>query len=198
MAAAPNIFRRFAASVRGVAAIEFALVLPFLLVLFLASFDAGNAITIYMKVRSATFALAAITNTYGNGTNNDSIQATDMTTITSATAAVLAPYSSAPTVVTITQIKAASATSATVSWSYSVNGTAYTQGSSWTKLPSQLTSTNSCGSYPCYLIFAEVKYTFTPSFGYFVTGQITLYDNVYVVPRKTTCIAYVPQTGTTC
>ena len=194
--AAANIFRRFAASVRGVAAIEFALVLPFLLLVFLASFDAGNAITIYIKVRSATFALAAITNTYNN--SNDTIQATDMTTIVSATSAVLAPYSSTPIVVTITQIKATSSTAATVSWSSSLNGTAYTQGSPWTKFPSQLTSTNSCNSYPCYLIFAEVKYTFTPSFGYFVTGPIALYDNVYVAPRSSICIAYVPQTGSTC
>ncbi len=194
--AAASIFRRFAASVRGVAAIEFALVLPFLLLVFLASFDAGNAISIYIKVRSATFALAAITNTYNN--SNDTIQATDMTTIVSATSAVLAPYSSTPIVVTITQIKATSSTAATVSWSSSLNGTAYTQGSPWTKFPSQLTSTNSCNSYPCYLIFAEVKYTFTPSFGYFVTGPIALYDNVYVAPRSSICIAYVPQTGSTC
>jgi Flp pilus assembly protein TadG len=198
--AAASVFHRFAASRRGVAAVEFALVLPFLLATLLASFDAGNAIAIYMKVRSATFALAAITNTYTNSSDptNDPIQAADMSSITSATSAVLAPYSSAPAVIKITQIKAASSTSATVSWSYSVNGTAYTKGSPWTKFPSQLTSTNSCNSYPCYLIFAEVAYTFTPSFGYFITGPIVLSDNVYVAPRSSTCVAYVPITGTTC
>lgn len=196
MMAARSVFRRFAASTRGVAAIEFALVLPFLLLLLLASFDAGNAIAVYMKVRSATFTLAAITNQYNN--TNYPIQAADMTGITSATSAVLAPYPSAPTVVIISQIKATSSSSASVSWSYSVNGTAYTQGAPWTKFPSQLTSTNSCNSYPCYLIFAEVKYTFTPSFGYFITGPIVLSDNLYAVPRSSTCVAYVPQTGTTC
>jgi Flp pilus assembly protein TadG len=196
MAAAGNIYRQFAGSVRGVAAVEFAVVLPVLLLLLLATFDAGNAIVVYMKVRSATFTLAAITNQYNNG--SDPIQATDMTAITSATSAVLAPFSSAPTVATITQIKATSASSATVSWSYSLNGTAYTQGSPWTRLPSQLTSSNSCNSYPCYLIFAEVQYTFTPSFGYFITGSLSLYDNLYVAPRSSTCVAYVPQTGGTC
>jgi Flp pilus assembly protein TadG len=190
-----TICRRFVASTRAVAAIEFAMILPVFLTMLLATFDAGNAITIYMKVRAATFALAAMTNQYNNGT--DPIQSTDMTGITNATSAVLAPYSSAPTVVTISQIKAVSATSAIVSWSYSLNGTAYTAGTPWTKLPSQLVSTNSCGSYPCYLIFAEVSYTFTPSFGYFVTGPIVLYDNLYVAPRSSTCVEYVPQ-STTC
>jgi Flp pilus assembly protein TadG len=192
MAAAANVYRRFVASVRGVAAIEFALVLPVLLLLFLASFDAGNAIAVYMKVRSATFTLAAITNQYNN--TDDPIQASDMTAITQATSAVLAPYSSTPIVVTITQVQATSATKATVSWSYSLNGTAYAVGSPWTKFPSQLTTTNPCNSYTsCYLIFAEVTYTYTPAFGYFVTGPILLSDNLYVIPRSSVCIVYVPQ-----
>jgi Flp pilus assembly protein TadG len=194
MTAPANIFRRFASSNRGVAAIEFALVLPVMLLLLLASFDAGNAISIYMKVRAASFTLAAITNQYNS--TNDPIQAADMQAITGATAAVLAPYSSTPVVATITQIKVISATSAKVSWSYSLNGTAYTAGATWASLPTRLVSTNSCNSYPCYLIFAEVKYTFTPSFGYFVTGPLVLSDNLYTVPRSSVCVVYVPQSAT--
>jgi Flp pilus assembly protein TadG len=60
----PGICRRFAAADRGVAAIEFAIILPVLLIMLLATFDAGRAIAIYMKVRSATYTLAAITNQY--------------------------------------------------------------------------------------------------------------------------------------
>jgi Flp pilus assembly protein TadG len=190
-----TIGRRFVAERRGVAAIEFAIVLPMLLILLLATFDAGRAIAIYMKVRAATFALAAITNQY---TILDPIQSTDMQTITGATSAVLAPYSSSPTVVTITQVKQTSATNAVVSWSYSVNGTAYSAGTTWTRLPTGLTTNNACGSYPCYFIFAEVAYTFTPSFGYFITGPLTLSDNLYATPRSSTCVPYVPVTGTTC
>jgi Flp pilus assembly protein TadG len=190
-----TIGRRFVAERRGVAAIEFAIVLPMLLILLLATFDAGRAIAIYMKVRAATFALAAITNQY---TILDPIQSTDMQTITGATSAVLAPYSSSPTVVTITQVKQTSATNAVVSWSYSVNGIAYSAGTTWTRLPTGLTTNNACGSYPCYFIFAEVAYTFAPSFGYFITGPLTLSDNLYATPRSSTCIPYVPVTGTTC
>jgi Flp pilus assembly protein TadG len=194
MTAPANIFRRFASSNRGVAAIEFALVLPVMLLLLLASFDAGNAISIYMKVRAASFTLAAIANQYNS--TNDPIQAADMQAITGATSAVLAPYSSTPVVATVTQIKVISATSAQVSWSYSLNGTAYTAGAPWASLPTRLVSTNSCNSYPCYLIFAEVKYTFTPSFGYFVTGPLVLSDNLYTVPRSSVCVVYVPQSAT--
>jgi Flp pilus assembly protein TadG len=191
-----TIGRRFAGAERGVAAIEFAAVFPMLLILALGTFDAGRAIAIYMKVRAATFTLAAITNQYNSTT--DPIQSADMTAITGATAVVLAPYPSSPTVVKITQIQQTSATQAIVSWSYAVNGTAYTAGTPWTRLPSALTTSNACGSYPCYFIFAEVSYTFTPSFGYFITGPLTFSDNLYATPRTSSCITYIPITGTTC
>ena len=88
----------------------------------MATFDAGRAIAIYMKVRAATYTLASITNQYSMSAP---IQSTDMTAITGATAAVLAPYPSAPATVTITQIKQTTSSQATVNWSYSLNGTAY-------------------------------------------------------------------------
>lgn len=194
MKARLRICRRFVASTRGVAAIEFAIILPVLLLMLLATFDAGRAVAIYMKVRSATYTLAAITNQYSM---TAPIQSTDMQAITGATAAVLAPYPSAPAIVTITQIKQTSSSQATVSWSYSLNGTAYGRGSTWSSLPSGLSTNKACSGtgYPCYLIFAEVKYLYTPSFGYFVIGTLTFSDNLYATPRSSTCIPYVPITG---
>lgn len=184
-----NIFRRFVTSRRGVAAIEFAMIMPVLLILFLTSFDAGNGIAVYMKVRSATYVLAAITNTYGTGTNWQ-ISSTAMTGITNATAKVLAPYPSAPAVVTISQIEATSNANATVSWSYSVNGTALAAGSSYTSLPPNFAQDSCGGTYPCYLILSSVSYTYTPEFGAFFTGPLTFSDSLYVTPRISECIQY--------
>jgi Flp pilus assembly protein TadG len=183
-----STFRRFVDSSRGLAAIEFAMIMPVILLLFLGSFDAGNAIAVYMKVRSATFSLAAITNQYGIG--NASISPATMTAITGATSAILAPYSNTPTVIVISQIKATSSANAVVSWSYSVNGTALTSGAAYNGLPTSFAS-NSCGGvYPCYVILASVSYSFTPSFGAFLTGPINLADSLYVTPRISTCVQY--------
>jgi Flp pilus assembly protein TadG len=193
MAALTKLCRRFAASTRGIAAVEFAMIVPVLLILFLASFDAGRAIAIYMKVRAATFTLASITNQYTTSSNG--IQTATMTAITGSSSAVLAPFSNAPIVEKITQIKATSLTAATVSWSYALNGTAYSAGATWT-LPTQFTTTtggvsgSACNSYPCYYIHAEVAYTYTPIFGAFLTGPITLQDQVYVTPRASICVQY--------
>ncbi len=123
-----------------------------------------------------------------------------MTAITGASAAVLAPYSSSPVVVVISQlsISAGAKTTATVDWSATLNGTALAKGSSVTLPTSIASSTNTCGTYPCYLIFGQVSYTYNPTFGYFAKGGITLSDSVYVAPRSSTCIPYVPVTGATC
>lgn len=184
--------RRFADSTRGVAALEFAMIMPVLMLLFLGTYDAENAICIYAKVRSATYSLGAITNQYGSATNS-TISTATMTAITNAVSAILAPYSSTPTVIVISQIMATSKTKATVSWSYAVNGTALTQGSSFTGLPANFVQ-NSCAnvstSNACYAIYAQVSYTFTPTFGAFVTGPITLSDSIFTTPRISQCVVY--------
>ncbi|MGA2892592.1 MAG: TadE/TadG family type IV pilus assembly protein [Xanthobacteraceae bacterium] len=182
---ARRLYRRFAAARRGMAAIEFAMILPILMVLFLGTFDGGRAIAIYMKVRSATYALDAITNQY------TTISSTVMSSILCAITQMMAPYSSTPAVITISQITISGSGVPTVSWSASQGGTARTVGSSIT-IPTALKVDNS------YLIFAEVSYTFTPMYGYFSAGAINFSDNLYVTPRSSTCIVYTPQTGTTC
>lgn len=184
--------RRFVDSTRAVAAIEFAMIMPVLMLLFLGTYDAENAICIYTKVRSATYSLAAITNQYGIATNS-TISTSTMTSITGAVSAIVAPYSSTPTKIVISQIKATSNTNATVSWSYAVNTTALTPGTTFSGLPANFVQ-NSCSnvssSNACYAIYAQVSYTFTPSFGQFVTGPITLSDSIFTTPRVSQCVQY--------
>jgi Flp pilus assembly protein TadG len=182
-----NTVRRFAASARGIAAVEFALVSPMLLLLLLGSIDAGRAVAIYMKVRSATYVVDSIANQYS------AIQDTDMQTILGATSKVLSPYPSAPVVVVISQVKVVTGGAATVTWSDTLNGTARAVGSS-VSIPANLAvptppyNASTCSAYPCYLVLGEVRYTYTPMFGYFIAGAITLSDKLYVTPRNVNCI----------
>ncbi|MGO9359949.1 MAG: TadE/TadG family type IV pilus assembly protein [Xanthobacteraceae bacterium] len=179
MSATGNLGRRFAESTRGVAAVEFAMVLPVLAVMFLASFDGGRGIAVYMKVRAATYTVDAITNQY------QTIHDTDMQAILGATAAVLAPYPSGTTAVTVTQIAIDASGNATVSWSDTQGGTAHTKGAP-ISVPSTLIVKSS------YLIFGEVSYKYTPMFGYFGNGSaVNLSDNLYVMPRSVASITRI-------
>jgi Flp pilus assembly protein TadG len=164
------IFRRFVASRSAVSGIEFAMILPILLMLLLGFYDAGTAIAIYTKTRFATSTLAQITNQYAT------IHDSDMSLILAATSTVLAPYPSTPVVSSVSQITISSTGVATVSWSTSLMA-----GSSFA-LPAALAIPSS------YLIYAQVSYTFTPSFSYFVSGPITLSDSLYVSPRNSPSI----------
>ncbi len=189
MTASGHLCRRFIASTRAVAAIEFSIVLPVLMLIFLGTFDAGRAIAIYMKVRSATFTIDAITNQY------TTVQDSDLQSITGAAAVILAPYSSTPAVVTVTQVKISSANNGTVSWSYSLGGSARSKGSAVTT-PGTL---GTCSSYPCYLILGEVSYTYAPMFGFLTTAvNFTLSDNLFTTPRSSKCVLYPSQSVTSC
>ena len=180
------VARRFSASTRGLAAVEFALIIPMLLVLLLGSIDAGRAMAIYVKVRSASYTLDAVTNQY------TTIHDSDMQQILGAAAVILSPYPTSPVSVVVSQVSLDDKGNGTVSWSDTLNGTARAVNSAVT-IPASLASSkppnNACNAYPCYFILGEVTYRYTPMFGYFITGPITLSDSLFVTPRTAASIA---------
>jgi Flp pilus assembly protein TadG len=190
-----SILRHFIASTRGLAAIEFAIIMPVLLILFLSSIDAGRVVAIYMKVRSATYTLDTITNICGDVQNGGQCQTpittTGMQQIVAAAATVLSPYSSAPAIITVSQLSINASGQAAVSWSYSLNGTALAPGTSVTLPATLATAIETSSTFPQYLIFGQVSYQYTPIFTYFVSSSITLSDSLYAAPRNATCIVYL-------
>ena len=176
--------RFFAAAKQGVAAVEFALILPILVVMLLATFDGGRAIAAYMKMRAATYALASITNQYST------IQLVDMTAILGATSVVMAPYSSGSPGVKISQVKINSSGVATIEWSAAQGTTARSVGS-------PISPPSGMAVNGAYLVLAEVSYTYVPLFGFFASSSgITFSDSLYVTPRSVKCVVYVPQSST--
>jgi Flp pilus assembly protein TadG len=193
-----GLYRRFLASTRGVIAIEFALVFPMLVVLLLGSIDAGRAIAIYMKVRAAAYALDAMANQY------QSVQDGDLQLIAGAAATILAPYPSGPTGVRISQVEITTG-GPIVAWSYGISLTPYTynvsnnlsppgtlnnSSGSNTTCPTTSYTTGNVNGNGCYLLLAEVKYTYTPWFVQFITGSITLADSIWLAPRNSLCVQY--------
>jgi len=176
--------RRFAAASQGVAAVEFALVLPVIVVILLATFDGGRAVAAYMKMRAATYALASITNQYAT------IQSADMTDILGAISVVMAPYTSSTPAVKISQVKISNSGVSTIEWSAAQGTTARAANSSISP-PSAMVINGA------YLILAEVSYTYVPLFGYFGSSTgITFSDSLYVTPRSVKCVVYVPSSST--
>jgi Flp pilus assembly protein TadG len=171
--------RDFRGDSRGAAGLEFALILPFALVLFTGAVTYGDAIAIERK---ATLTARTVTDLV---TQYQSISKADLQTILdSASSAIVAPYSAAPLVVTVSQVITDSNRKATILWTQSTTGAvdAHKPGDT-VSLPTQIDTPQA--SY----IWGEVAYTYTPTIGYQVTGPLVLTDQTYMSPRL---VAQIP------
>lgn len=171
-------WRTFRGDRRGVAAVEFALILPVMLAVYLGGIQIGEGFTIDIKVTEVAHSVADIASQY------ISIDNSDMAGILNASAQIIAPYSPSKIVVTVSEVTTNSSGVATVTWSDSLNGTARTVGTTIT-LPTSLKIAN------ISLILGEVSYTYTPAIGYVVTGNFVLKDSYYLLPRLSNSVTRV-------
>jgi Flp pilus assembly protein TadG len=161
----------------GMAAVEFAVILPFMLVAYLGGVEIGDGVAINRKVAITTHAVADLASRY-----NVPIQNSDSATILGAASTIIAPYATGPLAVTVSEVAVDSKGNATIAWSDTLHGTAHTVGSPVT-LPGTL---NIPGAY---YVLGEVTYTYTPTLGYVMTGNFPLSGQIFMSPRESTCIS---------
>jgi Flp pilus assembly protein TadG len=161
---------RCAQDERGVSAVEFALLLPLMVTLYLGGVEVSQGLTIDRKVTLVARTVADLAAQASTITN------ADMNNILDASTAVMLPYSVDKAKVTVSQVSIDANGKATIAWSSSKNGTARTQGSTIT-LPAALNIANSS------LIWGEVSYEYKPVIGYVITGTMNLTDQIYMRPR---------------
>lgn len=166
---------RFCGENRAVAAVEFAMLLPVLVSLYLGAVELSRGIAADRKVTLVAHALADLSTQYTN------IADTDMTNILNASAAIMAPYAVSSLQAVVSELSIDAKGQATVVWSDTLNGTARSVGQVVT-IPSALAVPNT------YLIFGETTYNYNPVFGYVITGTLALKDQIYMQPRQSVCV----------
>jgi Flp pilus assembly protein TadG len=170
---AKRFFRR-GENEEGIAATEFALVLPVALVLFTGVFTYGMVNDINRKV---TITARTITDLVAQCS---ALTTADMQTLLNATAQVMVPFSGTSTGVIISEIKIPPSNGTpTIAWSVGQNATAYPTGQAVT-VPSGITTGT---TQTTYLVWGHVTYTYTPAIGYKVTGPFLLSDDFFINPR---------------
>ena len=167
---------RLAGDERGVSAVEFAMLLPLMLALYLGAVEISQGIAADRKVTLTARTVADLVSQV------TSINNSNMTNSLNASAAVMVPYSSSNLKVTVSSITIDSQGAATFAWSDTLNGTARAVGSSVT-LPTALNVASTS------LIWSEVQYTYKPTIGYVVSGTLTLKDQIYMRPRLSDSVA---------
>jgi Flp pilus assembly protein TadG len=164
--------RRFARDERGVSAVEFALLSPLMIGLYLGCVELSQGIGIDRKVTLTAGAMANL------AAQVSTISTSDMSNILAASSSVMAPYSTGPLTITLSCLNIDDKSAVKVKWSVTQGGTARAVGSS-VVIPAALIVPNT------QLLFSEVAYAYKPIIGYTITGTLTLSDKMYMSPRIT-------------
>jgi Flp pilus assembly protein TadG len=161
---------------RGIAATEFAIIVPMMLVLFFGTVEFSSGVAVDRKVTLMARTLSDLTS------QNISVTDAQFTNFFNASSAIMTPYSSTPVKSTISELYIDPATLvARVQWS---KGAAPRGTGSLVTIPTALATGGS------YLIFSEVSYAFVPTVGYVLKSSITLKDFSYTRPRQSLCVMY--------
>jgi Flp pilus assembly protein TadG len=166
----------------GFAAVEFALIVPIMLVLFFGTVEISNGVAVYRKVTLMAHTLSDLTS------QSLSVQDSDLTNFFAASTGIMTPYSTTPISQTITEIWINPSLQARVQWS---SGSAAQAPGTVVTVPASLAIANT------YVIHSQVSYLYTPAVGYVMSkAGVTLSDFAYTRPRQSTCVLY--DTQTTC
>jgi Flp pilus assembly protein TadG len=147
---------------RGVGAIEFALVAPVLVVLYIGSLEVSVAMSVNKKLARATSTVADIL-TQGSSTTKD-----ELTTMVGVAHSIMAPFDPAPVDIRISNIRIDEDGVARVAWSWKPNGNngeiAYLVNS-LTDVPDTMRTPNT------YLLRTEIDYRHSMITSFPITGR---------------------------
>ena len=163
-------FSGFARDRRGVSAVEFAMIAPLMIGLYLGCVELSSGIAAQRKVSQTSSTLARLMSQL------PTISASDMTDLLTASTSIMAPYSSANLSVTVSCLRIDAGGKVTVAWSAAQNGSTRATGSP-VSIPSSLVVNSS------QLLLAEATYAYTPTVAYTITGTLKLSDHMYMRPR---------------
>jgi Flp pilus assembly protein TadG len=175
-AALRRLIRRFGGSRRGVAAVEFAMILPAMLAIYFGIVETGQGVMIDRKVTQLTRSLADLT------AQSSTISNTERDNIFDAALTVMMPYTKALTNVepklSVHHIVIDGAGVAKVCWSEERSSTKLARGTTVT-IPADLRLPNTS------IVMAQASYDFTPVVGWIIKGgAITIGgDPMYMRPR---------------
>jgi Flp pilus assembly protein TadG len=167
----PASLRRFALDQGGVSAVEFAILLPLMLTMYLGGVEISQAVSADRKTTLVAHTVGDLTAQAANVTT------ADMTNVFNAGVAVAYPFSSANLKVTVTSVCIdQNGSIATVAWSRTLNGTTHT-GNVTSSIPAALMVPKTS------LIWGEATYTYRPTIGWTITGSLDLKDKFFLRPR---------------
>ena len=171
-------FRTFFRARSGLAAVEFAMIAPVMLLLFFGLIELSNGVECRQRVEATSASTADLVaqRTYISDADRDNVFA--------ASTATLYPFATKPQIV-ITSLLDNGAGQGLVAWSDGLNTAPLSVGST-VNVPAGLISPG--GS----VIMAQVQYTYNSGTTFVLTGPVTMQSTFYSRPRRSVTVARVP------
>lgn len=166
---------RFARAREGVAAVEFALVLPVMMLLYVGSIELSDLISVDRRI-------TVMAGTVGDlvAREDGFIYDDDLTDYFNAAQQIMTPYTTSGLKQLITSVYVnAAGTTATVRWSKQSGGATVKGTGSTITLPNEIRSI----SKNKYVIVSETSYAYKPMLGIVFANAINLYRQNFHLPR---------------
>ena len=177
----------------GLAAVEFAMVFPMMVVMYFGVVEISSAISVDRKATLVARTLSDLTS------QSMSVADADLINFGQAAKAIMTPYPPSPLIFSITEVYVDKTTAvARVQWSkgltidtagnVAITATAPHNVGDVVVLPPGLVVAKAKGTY---VIWSEVSYKYTPTVGYVLASTgITFRDAAFTRPRLTLCVIY--------
>jgi Flp pilus assembly protein TadG len=171
-------FRRFLArgfqcDQRGMAAVEFSLILPILVLLWLGGVEVTQGLSVDRRLNNLCASIGDLVS------RTKTITKANINQILDIAPGAIYPFSTTSLKMRVSAVNIDDSQNATIGWSRANSGTTtYTTGDTVNDIvPATLRVADT------QIIMAEVYYTYTPTVGYVISGSIDLSDRLFYVPR---------------
>lgn len=174
--------RRLQRDKDGVAAIEFAMIVPIMLMLFFGTVEFSQALTVDRRVAQIASTMADLVAQY------DTLTYTQVDNIHKVAESLILPYSASPLKVGVWNLKKTGTAQPVANKGKAYTGATDRLGQTYTEsVPPGLLDDQAAGVDIC-VVMSEVEYDFTPTIGKWLSNGVTLKEKFYLKPRKSTCV----------
>ncbi|TDX63951.1 Flp pilus assembly protein TadG [Methylosinus sp. sav-2] len=164
---------------RGMIAVEFALMIPIAVLILVSEFTLGEAISISRKVAITGRTLTDLV------ARRASVSTADLTTILNASTQIISPFSTANLTIILAELTTDEKGETTkIVWNEPFNTTKLVDGSTFV-LPAGMAQASTS------LIYAYVRYNYTPPFGAKIIPAVPIRYTFYINPRITSSVPRV-------
>jgi Flp pilus assembly protein TadG len=184
-----TLVTRFRRNDEAVAAVEFALIVPFLITLYLGSIEAASLFTVDKRVNSLSATMGDLVAQW-DPEKEGTLSTAELNSYMAAATGILAPYSTTGVQIVVSFVKVSKAATAgaggatKVLWSKAnAAGTKKTADQPYADLTLTSEMNKLLAKSGGCVVAAEVKYSYTPVLGQVFNAAITMTHTNYFLPR---------------